>query len=249
MLKETSLVYKAGIFDLDGVLTSTEKFHKPSFKIVHESIPGFLEKGEYSDEEFEEFASGIARDQVFRLTLGSRGIPFSENQIQNWSQQKQDIYFQFLTEQGPTVYSEAVQFAKSLKDRGVKLAIGSTSTNTPFILGQTGLSSLFEVVVAGNMVIVDDRKEVVPLKGKPEPDIFLEASKRLKIEPRACVGFGDADKDILAFSKAGIFCVGVNRSNIESKLREAGANLVVPELDFTPEYLDKKMRQYLAQAQ
>jgi len=123
------------------------------------------------------------------------------------------------------VYDSSVQLIRNLRYRGYRLAVASSSKNCTEVLDAAGISDLFDAQVDGIDI------ESLDLSGKPDPDMFLEAARRLGLEPARCVVLEDAISGVQA-GRAGDFglVIGVNRQDQAGELLEAGADLVVDDL-------------------
>jgi alpha,alpha-trehalase len=239
----TSLdAYDAAVFDLDGVVTRTASVHAIAWKKAFDS---FLEKRatEHGEafvpfdikRDYLEYVDGRPRYEGVKSFLESRGIelpfgdpsdPPSSATVTGLGNSKNEAFRQHIKEQGADVYQPAVALILSLRQAGLKVGLVTSSKNGPLILEATGLEDLFDVVVDGGTTAE------LGLKGKPHPDSFLEASRRLGIGPRRTVLFEDALTGVEA-GRAGGFAlvVGVDRhGDAEAAMLEAGADLVVRDL-------------------
>ncbi len=122
-------------------------------------------------------------------------------------------------------YESTVQFIKKIKKKGLKAGVISASRNAKSVMGSAGVANLFDAAVDGVMSVE------LGLKGKPEPDIFLEAAKRLGVAPGRAAVVEDALAGVRA-GRAGGFAhvVGIARDGREKELAENGADIVVPDL-------------------
>jgi beta-phosphoglucomutase family hydrolase len=233
--------FDAVIFDLDGVVTDTAAAHAEAWKRMFD---GFLSSRASSeavpfqpfdlDTDYRVYLDGKLREDGVRSFLQSRGISLPEGQsddspgaetVQGLGKLKNSYYLGFLEEHGVDVYSSTVDLIHDLRSRGFKTAIISSSTNCAMILDSAGLSGLFDARVDG----IDS--EVLGIKGKPAPDIFLEAARRLKVKPGRAVVIEDAISGVQA-GRAGDFglVIGVARKGDREALLQNNADVAVEDL-------------------
>jgi beta-phosphoglucomutase family hydrolase len=230
------------LFDLDGVLTRTAKIHAQAWK---EMFDGFLrEWAERTGEPFEEFdrptdydeyVDGKPRLDGVRSFLESRGIempmgsptdPPDAETVHALGTRKNDLVLELIREQGVEPYEGSVRFAEAARERGLRRAVVSSSTNCQDVLVAAGIDHLFEARIDG---VVAEREQ---LAGKPAPDTFLAGARLLGAEPKAAAVFEDALAGVEA-GRAGAFgwVVGVDRSGQAEALRRRGADVVVQDLE------------------
>jgi beta-phosphoglucomutase family hydrolase len=231
------LIYRAVIFDLDGVLTRTATLHARAWK---EMFDGFLESREGEDhgpfdveDDYLRYVDGKPRLDGIRSFLASRDITLPEGEeddpaehetVWGLGRRKNDLFLELLEREGAEVFEDAVEQLDAWRDRGMRTALITSSRNGRRILRSTGLDDRFEVTVDGN----DAAR--LGIAGKPAPDIFLHAARELGVEPREAVVVEDAISGVEA-GRAGGFglVIGVARSG-GAGLREAGAHVVVEDL-------------------
>lgn len=198
--------YQAVIFDLDGVIVSTDDFHYQAWKTLadRESIP--------FDRSANERLRGVGRRESLEIILENSEKKYSDEQINNLCDEKNAIYRDSLSALSSSdILPGVTRLLKSLRERGIKIAVGSSSRNTPTILDRIGLSDFFDAVVDGNMIG----------RSKPDPEVFLLAAKQLNTDPRRCVVIEDADAGISAALAAGCKAVGVGAAaeNLQAHMR------------------------------
>lgn len=229
---------KALILDMDGVITKTSVLHAEAWKKMCDLYlkqRGSEEGKEYKPfdvvEDYREFVDGMPRLDGVRNFFKSRGITLPEgnpddeagdNTVVGLGDLKNLYFQQLLKQNGVVVFEDTVKFVKEQQEKGLRTAVISASKNCLDILRSAGLINLFEVRVDG--IVAGELK----LKGKPEPDIFLEAAKRLDVQPQEAAIFEDAWAGIAA-GKAGNFglVVGVDRTNNKELLEKHGADLII----------------------
>jgi beta-phosphoglucomutase family hydrolase len=233
--------YEAVLSDLDGVITQTARLHAAAWKRLFDDYlkaitgrTGTRLKSFDPDEDYRLYLDGKPRQDGVRDFLQSRGLSLPlgspadgpDRETLYGMGNKKDAHFDAaLRETGVTVYPGTVEFLRVAKTAGLKVAVVSSSHHCAEILETVGLSSLFQVRVDGHEI---DRCH---LPGKPAPDAFLEAARRLAIEPGRAIVLEDALAGVQA-GRAGRFglVIGVNRRNQAQALRESGADIVVGDL-------------------
>ncbi len=229
--KETikPIPFAGAIFDLDGVVTSTESLHYLAFQKMFKQDAGI----DYTENDYHLYNAGIPRIESVQGVLKAKGKIVTDEEIERLAELKQNYYLELIEIKGIKKFESTIQLIDVLKKRGIKVAVASASKNTPLILEKIGMSDAFDVIIAGNKVIINGHKRIAEMKGKPEPDIFLIACEKLGISPKDVIGFEDAVSGIDALKTAGIVSVGINRSTDEKGkqlLKESGADIVVDDL-------------------
>jgi alpha,alpha-trehalase len=231
----------AVIFDLDGVVTRTARLHAAAWKQLFDDYLAqrAAQRGEPfqpfdADEDYRRFVDGKPRYEGVRSFLESRGIalpygdpgdPPDRESVCGLGNAKNALFQQLLAQGGVEVFESSVAFIRALKENGVKVGLVSSSKNTAAVLASAGLADLFRVRVDG----VEAAR--LGLAGKPHPDTFLEAARRLGVEPARAAVVEDAIAGVAA-GRAGNFglVIGVVRSGDGTGLRAGGADLVVTDL-------------------
>jgi len=233
--------YDAVLFDLDGVLTRTASVHAAAWKKLFD---GFLEQRSADagepfvpfdiDADYPRYVDGKPRYDGVAAFLESRGIELPMGSAEDGpgvqsmralGSRKDEHFLEHLKQRGVEPYDAAVTLVRALRAQGIKTAVVSSSNNCAVVLETAGIAQLFDTRVDGKDVT---RLE---LEGKPAPDAFLEAARRLGAEPARAVVVEDAIAGVQA-GRAGRFgCViGVDRRGQSQALREAGADVVVTDL-------------------
>jgi len=187
-------VIKAVIFDLDGVLVCTDELHYQGWKSLADR------EGIHFDREINNRLRGVSRMESLEIILERAEREYSEAEKQEMASYKNGVYAALLDSLTPADRLEGVtECLKELRAEGYKLAIGSSSKNTPKILERTGLRSEFDAVSDGNNIS----------RSKPDPEVFLKAAEFLGVEPRLCAVIEDAEAGIQAAKAAGMLAVAV----------------------------------------
>lgn len=187
---------KGFVFDLDGVITDTAKYHYIAWKELASEI------GIEIDLKFNEQLKGISRmDSLERiLTLGNKNDAYTEVEKEALATKKNTHYVQLLQSLTPDDLLPGVKtFLDEAKAKNIPCAIASASKNAPFILDKLGVMQDFDTIV----------DPATLKKGKPDPEIFIQAALALGIEPAEAVGFEDAQAGIDGIKAAGMYAVGV----------------------------------------
>ena len=182
--------YKAVIFDLDGVLVFTDKYHYRAWKKLAEKLSiEFTEKDN-------DRLRGVSRAESLEIILEKyHGKPISEDLKREYLEEKNDTYRQFLGDMNRDDVAEDVRNTLSrLRKDGYRLAIGSSSKNTAYILERTELTDAFDAVADGTMIT----------RSKPDPEVFFKAAELLSEKPSDCLVVEDADAGVTAAHAAGM---------------------------------------------
>jgi len=229
--------YDAVIFDMDGVVTKTARVHAAAWKALFDEYRD-RSQGEWepfdADVDYRRYVDGKPRYDGVKSFLESRNIflpygspeddPVKET-VCGLGNRKNELFHDRLRTGGVEIYEPGVRLVKELNGATFKTAVVSSSKNLVTVLEAAGISGLFHAKIDG----LDSEK--LGLKGKPDPDIFVEAARQLGVEPRRSVVVEDAIAGVQA-GKAGNFgCViGVDRTGHAGDLRENGADVVVTDL-------------------
>lgn len=208
------------IFDLDGVIVDTAKYHYLAWKNLAEEL-GI----EFTEEDNEKF-KGVSRRRCLEILLEMGGITVSDEQFETWLQEKNEDYLRYISKMDETEILPNVQnVLKYLKERDIPMALGSASKNAIPILEKVSLLPYFNAVVDGNAVT----------KAKPDPEVFLIAAEKLGVNPGHCVVFEDAVAGIEAANSAKMLSIGIGNSKILSQAAYSFEDFT--EMDI--EFLDK----------
>lgn len=230
----------AYLFDLDGVLTQTAKVHAAAWKDMFDTFLRAEAERDgtafvpFTGSDYDRYVDGRPRLDGTRAFLAARGVAVPEGTpedppgtrtVHGLSNQKNETVLRLIKEQGVEPYAGSLAYVRELEKLGAPRAVVSSSANCRDVLHAAGFDGLFEVIVDG---IVAAREQ---LPGKPAPDTFLAAARKLGVAPEHAVVFEDALAGV-ASGHAGGFgrVVGVDRVGQADALREHGADLVVRDL-------------------
>jgi beta-phosphoglucomutase family hydrolase len=228
--------YDAALFDLDGVLTPTAEVHMRAWRAL---FTDFLTKRglvdqPYVESDYFDYIDGKPRYDGVRSFLASRGITLAEGEpsddpetetVCGLGNRKNAFFSAVLRDEGVEPYPGSVELLDYLAQRGTRMAVVSSSRNTPPVLEASGLAGRFRVVVDGNVAAREQ------LSGKPAPDTFAYAAAQLGVPNERAVVVEDALSGVAA-GRAGGFglVVGVDRGVGADRLTDSGADLVVTDL-------------------
>ena len=233
--------YDAVLFDLDGVLTRTADVHAAAWKKLFDD---FLERRAKAtgepyvpfdiETDYRRYVDGKPRYDGVASFLAARGVtlpfgspddPADAQTVYALGRLKDSYFRQHLAERGVRPYEASIELVRTLRAHDVKTAVVSSSVNCAAVLEAVGVAHLFDERVDGTDIVR------LGLKGKPAPDAFLEAARRLNVLPERAVVVEDAVAGIAA-GRAGRFgtIIGVDRSAQSQALRDAGADVVVTSL-------------------
>ena len=179
---------KGLIFDLDGVLLSTDKFHFLAWKKLADRMNINFTK------EDNERLRGVSRMESLEiiLSLSDAPINLTEEEKIALATEKNDCYREYLKTLTPEIITEEVRDTlKNLRQKGYKLAVGSSSKNTRFILEKTNLTDAFDEIADGNDIV----------NSKPDPEVFLKAASLIDIAPENCAVIEDAEAGLEAATR------------------------------------------------
>ena len=192
---------KAVIFDLDGVLVTTDVLHFNAWKALAEELGiNNFTKADNARQR------GVSRMASLEVVLEKTDRVFTDEEKIALADKKNTNYVKSLdTLTKADVLPGVFEFLDFLKEKGVKIALGSASKNAPLILEKTGLSDKFDAISCG----------LDTTKSKPDPEVFLVAAKKLGMDPADCVVFEDSDAGIVAAKAGGMlaFAVGEAKTN------------------------------------
>jgi beta-phosphoglucomutase len=196
------------IFDLDGVIVDTAKYHfLASRRLANELGFDF-------DEHANEQLKGVGRMESLDIILSWGGVQLSADEKTDWAARKNDWYLELANQMDPSeILDGALDFLEDVKTQGKLIALGSSSKNAKTILDLIGLGDYFDAVVDGNDIV----------RTKPDPEVFLLCAQALGQDPRHCVVFEDAQSGVEAALAGGFFAVGIGQ---QTALKQA--HLVVP---------------------
>lgn len=196
--------YQGIIFDLDGVICSTDEYHYQAWKALADRL------GIPFDRERNNLLRGVSRMESLAIILEKSGRAYSEEEKAAFAAEKNGLYRQLLGRMSTADLSDEVRVTlDTLRARGLKLAIGSSSKNTPFILERIGLADFFDAVADGNGIT----------HSKPHPEVFLKAAELLGLPPAHCLVVEDAHAGVEAACAGGFDCAAMGDAREDARAR------------------------------
>ncbi len=228
---------KAVILDMDGVITQTAKIHRKAWKLMfNDFLMG--QSGEYSemtDDDYKEYIDGKLRYDGVKSFLQSReiNIPYgslndsvNEKTVCGLGNKKNEIFLSLLDNIGVETYDDTIIKIKQWRRHGLNTAAVSSSKNCKEILKKANIEDLFDTRIDGLI------SEARGLRGKPEPDIFIEAARTMGFQPESCVLIEDAIAGMQAGCKGNFgLVIGVCRNGEKITYYQNGADIVVETLE------------------
>jgi beta-phosphoglucomutase family hydrolase len=202
---------EAVIWDMDGVLADTASHH---FRAWHEI---FARRGiKFTEADFKR-GFGIRNDAIIKNILGKA---ITRDEIETIAKEKEAIFRRLIGKRIKPLPG-AIELVRELHKRGIKMAIASSTVmaNIHLIIGSLGIEKYFQAFITGHDVT----------EGKPSPQVFLLAAKRLGVEPRNCLVVEDAVAGVKAARSAGMHCLAISNTHPREKLAEA--DLIVDSLE------------------
>ncbi len=199
---------KAVIFDLDGVIVSTDDCHYEAWQHLADR------NGIYFDRQINQRLRGVSRMESLEILLERAGCPYTGAEKAAMAAEKNAEYVELVQKLTPQdILPGAMETLAKLRAKGIKIAIGSSSKNTPVILKRIGLADYFDAVADGNHIT----------KSKPDPEVFLLAAKLMNMAPESCLVVEDADAGVEAARNGGmrVLAVGFAAGNKQATIAAA----------------------------
>lgn len=211
---------KGFIFDLDGVIVDTAKYHYLAWKHLADEL-----EIPFTKEQNEQF-KGVSRIRCLEILLEWGNLKVSKTQFNAWLAEKNEDYLRYIeTMTASEILPDVPKVLNYLQENGVPMALGSASKNARSILKKVGLIPYFTTIVDGTQVT----------KAKPDPEVFIIAARELQVTPKNCIVFEDALAGIEAANRAGMTSIGIGKKEILTKARFVFKDFTEIELDFIKE--------------
>lgn len=189
-------MFQGCIFDLDGVIVDTAKYHFLAWRRLANTL------GFDFDEAQNEKLKGVSRVESLNLILQWGGVEKTGQEKQILMDDKNGWYLEYIDKMTPEeILPGVIDFLTDLKQKNIKIGLGSASKNAGRILERIGLTGFFDTIVDGNQVTAS----------KPDPEVFLKGAENLRLSPGDCIVFEDAEKGIEAAINGGFRAVGVGK--------------------------------------
>lgn len=191
---------KAVIFDLDGVIADTARFHYQAWKKLASEIEIDLTY------EFNENLKGVGRMESLDLILALTEKDYSNEEKIGLANKKNRYYLEFVNRMTPSdLLPGVVKCFEVIKDNNIKIVLASASKNSLDVIKRLEIKNYFDYVVSSKDI----------LNSKPNPEIFIKAAKGIKVATKNCVGVEDSIAGILAINACNMFSVGIgNKKNL-----------------------------------
>ncbi|WP_282073822.1 beta-phosphoglucomutase [Polaribacter atrinae] len=215
---------KGFIFDLDGVIVDTAKYHYLAWKKLANEL-GF----EFTKEQNELF-KGVSRKRCLEILLEIGKREATQKEFDTWMVEKNVDYLKYIENMDASeILPDVPKVLAFLKEQNIPIALGSASKNAQPILEKVGLLHYFDAIVDGNNVT----------KAKPDPEVFLLAAKQLGVNAADCVVFEDAVAGVEAANAAKMISIGIGDQEILSEAVHNFNDFTEISTDFIQELIDK----------
>jgi beta-phosphoglucomutase len=185
---------QACLFDLDGVIVDTAKYHYLAWKRLADEL-GFS-----FTEHDNERLKGVSRVRSLEILLEIGGLSFDDEAKAEMAARKNAWYVDYIKSMDASeILPGVTTFLAELKANGIKIALGSASKNATMILKNIGMLDAFDAIIDGNKTS----------EAKPDPEVFLLGAQALGVEPESCVVFEDAEAGVEAALRANMHCIGI----------------------------------------
>lgn len=208
---------KGIIFDLDGVIVDTAKYHYLAWKKLANQL-GF----EFTEEQNELF-KGVSRKRCLEILIEIGNVKATQEDFDRWMIEKNLDYLAYIENMDASeILPDVPKILTLLKENTIPIALGSASKNALPILQKVGLAHFFDVIVDGNNVT----------KAKPNPEVFLMAAQKMNISPSNCIVFEDAVAGIEAANAANMISIGIGEKEVLSQATYIFKDFTEISIDF-----------------
>ena len=215
---------KGFIFDLDGVIVDTAKYHYLAWKKLANHL-GF----EFTKEQNELF-KGVSRKRCLEILLEIGNRKATKEEFDTWMVEKNVDYLEYIKNMDASeILPDVPRVLQFLKEKNITIALGSASKNAQPILEKVNLLHYFDTIIDGNNVT----------KAKPNPEVFLLAAKQIGVKPENCVVFEDAVAGIQAANAAEMISIGIGDEKVLSKAQFNFKDFTEISTSFIQELIDK----------
>ncbi|MGZ0016219.1 beta-phosphoglucomutase [Yeosuana sp. AK3] len=222
------MIKKGFIFDLDGVIVDTAKYHFLAWKKLANSIG--IDFTEHQNEQLK----GVSRIESLKKILKWGDITLSEEDFNRLMADKNTNYLSYIDKMDESeILPDVIKVIQFLMDKKQPIALGSASKNSIEILNKINLLKTFDVIVDGNAVT----------KAKPDPEVFLKAAEAIQIKPENCIVFEDSVAGIQAANKANMISIGIGESSVLHEADVVFRDFTEMSLDFLEKLLTTEKSQ------
>lgn len=189
-----AMKYEGIIFDLDGVICFTDEYHYQAWKALADKL------GISFDRQINNRLRGVSRLESLEIILERSDKKYTEEEKRHFAEEKNGLYRRLLENMSESDLSaEVKETLTALRAEGLKLAVGSSSKNAPFILERIGLGTFFDAVCDGNCIA----------NSKPDPEVFVKAAEFLGLPAEKCLVVEDAEAGVQAAKAGGMDCAAI----------------------------------------
>mgnify|MGYP001074444283 CR=1 FL=1 len=214
------------IFDLDGVIVDTAKYHFLAWKKLANSVGV-----DFTSEQNEQL-KGVSRVKSLEKILAWGNIQLSDDQFMELMVKKNNDYLTYVNKMDTSeILPDVPKILNFLRQKKVPIALGSASKNSKIILHKIGLFNSFDVIVDGNSVS----------KAKPDPEVFLQAAKKIQIEPENSIVIEDSVAGVQAANAAGMLSIGIGSKDVLHEADFIFNDFTEISLDFVMQILNKEI--------
>ena len=212
------------IFDLDGVIVDTAKYHYLAWKNLADEL------GVPFTEEDNEHFKGVSRKRCLEILLEMGGLTLPQADFDRLLVEKNEDYLNYIARMDESeILPDVPKVLNYLRERNVPMALGSASKNALAILEKVNLTDYFSTVVDGTQVSA----------AKPDPQVFLIAAERLGIPPESCVVFEDALAGIEAANRANMLSIGIGEAETLTDAKHVFRDFTEISIEFIESILDQ----------
>ena len=212
------------IFDLDGVIVDTAKYHYLAWKNLANQL-GF----DFTKEQNELF-KGVSRKRCLEILLEIGNREATQEEFDTWMVEKNVDYLKYIENMDASeILPDVPRVLEFLKENNIPIALGSASKNAQPILEKVGLLHYFDAIVDGNNVT----------KAKPDPEVFLLAAKQLNVLPEECVVFEDAVAGVQAANAAKMMSIGIGDKNVLAEAQLIFTDFTEISTNFIKDLIEK----------
>ena len=196
--------FDAVIFDLDGVICFTDEYHYRAWKTMADGM------GIPFDRTINNRLRGVSRMASLEIILEQSPKMYSEAEKAALAEEKNELYCYLLSRMSPAdLPDDVLSTLQALRSQGIKLAVGSSSKNTPYILERIGLGDFFDAVADGNCIT----------HSKPHPEVFLKAASMIGLNPNDCLVVEDARAGVEAAVEGGFECAAIGDARDDKRAK------------------------------
>ena len=182
------------IFDLDGVIVDTARYHFLAWKRLAKEL------GHDLTEDENERLKGVSRMQSLQIVLDLASVALTDEEKAILADKKNRWFVEYVERMTPDeIFPGVLDLIRELKGEGIRVGLASSSKNAQTVVRLLEIKDEFEAIVDGSMI----------MNTKPDPEIFLKTAKQLNVQPHTCVVIEDAEAGVEAALSAGMKCIGV----------------------------------------